>query len=232
MPRRWYLAIACTTLAAGCPSRERSAGDPADATIVADDANIASSADAAKTAAITPDAAMLAPHPIVTPKYEHADVGPPLAGPCAKGFPSGRLDALAKDKSALRPWGALQIDADAKVAIELPSTGAGADVDAIATANGFALPTAYAELLGRFDGADVMKTHRFAWIGTDGSDFEIVIDVDDWFGKGRCAVLGVDEGSSDVIFVAADLPGALERVIHQTKAWQDDPRLARPRPPK
>jgi hypothetical protein len=178
---------------------------------------------------------------------------------CAAPFPMVRLDELARDGRSVRPWGRVVVDAPRRTAVELPATRAPGDPDAIAAAWGFALPLAYADFIRRFDGADVggagghievwstrlatklatdsarpfenTRTRHFVSIGTDGGDWELFIDVDDYFGMGRCAVLFADEASEDVFFLAKSFPAAIDRVVGGP-AFQYEGSLARRRPPK
>ena len=183
------------------------------------------------------------------------------ADPCLAPFPAARLSELASDPKALRAWGKIAVDAAKKTAKELPPTGAPGDPEVVAKAWGFALPFAYADFLRRFaDGADVTgsrgrieiwgtkmaaglavdsarpfhntPTRRFVSIGTDGGDWELFIDVDDWFGKGRCAVLFADDASSLVFFLGESLPVAIDRVVLAKDDWMNMAPLAHPRPPE
>jgi hypothetical protein len=72
-------------------------------------------------------------------------------------------------------------------------------------------------------------THRVVWIGGDGGGSELFLDLDDWFGKGRCAVLTAAEGSPDVRFVASDFPAAIERAVAGPKL-DTERALAKARP--
>ena len=230
-------ALALTVLiVAGCSRKKASPGAPA----ITADPNAGS------------DTGVIAPSPSV------ALAALPSAA-CATPFPSSRLLELARDPKALDPWGTVVVDPKAKIANELPWDGKGGTPEKVAAAAGVPLPVAYADFLRRFDGADVtgkngrievwstkMATelatdearpfrgdaqHRFLWIGTDGGDWELVIDIDDWFGQGSCAVIAADEASDRDWVVGTSFAEAVDRVV-RGEEFLEAPPLERARPPK
>ena len=161
--------------------------------------------------------------------------------PCARTFAAGRLDALARNPDVLRRWGQLVVDEASRTATSLPPDGRAGDPAEVAAAwqtDVAGLPAAYVELLRRFDGFDLngprnrveiwgtslavelaherappgQRPHLLP-IGTDGGDEDLVIDLDDRRGRGRCAVYLADQGSDEVDFVAPDLVAAVDLIV-------------------
>lgn len=196
--------------------------------------------------------------PVAPPAPVPSPVPAPAPTTCETPFPTVRLDELARDPKAVEPWGPKEIDESTRTVTLQPSTGRPGDPAAVAAAWSMPLPVAYADFLRRFDGANVRGASRieiwstsdaveigregnrplkskpgarFLSIGTDGGDQELVIDLDNWSGRGACSVLFVGQGAPDFItFVAGGFAAAIDRVIRGPELKFGEDRIERPSP--
>lgn len=174
------------------------------------------------------------------PSAAVADGGARSDSSCDTPFPQSRLAELARDPKAVEPWGRKHIDEANRVVTEEPSRGEPGDPARIAAAWNLPLPVAYADFIRRFDGANVRgvgrieiwntslaveiaqegdrpvptRAGRFISVGTDGGSRELMIDLDNWSGRGRCAVMFVSQGAPDFVeFIAPGFAAAIDRVL-------------------
>jgi hypothetical protein len=133
------------------------------------------------------------------------------------------------------------------------------DPDALERAWGVPLPPSFRGLLARLDGgslhgaggvmelwstADNLALRRedfrafkstpgarVVFFASDGGNFEYLFDVDDWYGRGRYAVLAADGASDGTEYVASSFYAALERIAGGPRRSHERDDIPRPRPP-